>query len=96
MINIEFRFLDGHTQVVCDVHPRSQEEGGLPVPAGATGYKTCVDAATPGQVTVPREPLEALIRAWSAKADEPDRDPYAAAAYRIAKGNLVDVLRKHS
>ena len=41
---------------------------------------------------VPREPLEALIRAWSAKADEPDRDPYAAAAYRIAKGNLVGVI----
>lgn len=48
---------------------------------------------TPGQApAVPREPLEALVRAWSAKADETDRDPYAAAAYRIAKGNLVDVI----
>lgn len=39
MINIEFRFLDGHTQVVYDVHPRGQEDDGLSIPANAVRYR---------------------------------------------------------
>jgi hypothetical protein len=38
MINIEFRFADGTSKMIYDVHPRSQEEGGLPVPNGAVGF----------------------------------------------------------
>lgn len=37
-VNIVFTFLDERQQVVYDVHPRSQNEGGLPVPAGAVAY----------------------------------------------------------
>lgn len=55
MINIEFRFLDGHTQVVYDVHPRSQEEGGLPVPANAIGYTVWLGTRPDARIGTGRE-----------------------------------------
>lgn len=33
-INLEFRMADGSHALVYDVHPRSQEEGPIPVPPG--------------------------------------------------------------